>query len=139
MPLTPKQEIALALVLWKSYRQNRHCPKSGQSKNNNDNYYAAMRSLEMASKLGVKDEFLEIVFAHPVMKLECKELDKWETSELSKNLCVEIIPNTKKPKKSFTKNRKDYAGVKRKKPTQNPPKKSSNSSPKPSNKKSTKE
>lgn len=74
--LTDKEEIALALVLWKFWRSR---PKFGghRAQITPDMEAVANKSLELAKLAGVKKEFFDLLFELPVIRVKCKELDKW--------------------------------------------------------------
>jgi hypothetical protein len=82
-PLTDKEEVALALLLWKFYRseyQARGGAAAGMGGNlitdrHVDNCLTALR---LAKLVGVRDEFLRLMTEIPVMQIRVAELEKWE-------------------------------------------------------------
>jgi hypothetical protein len=98
--MTNNDELALALLIWKNYRQ-KHCLGRAYGCNNID---IAEHILDLAKSIGVKDEFLNLMMDVPVMEIKITELEKWNlqgSSQLPEELGLSIDrPESKsKPKK----------------------------------------
>lgn len=87
--MSPKQEIALAIVLWQQFRQHHQdCGRDNSSLSVivRTNLPVAERAIQMAEELGVKTEYFRILFMFPVTEITFTELEKWDRTELGRYL-----------------------------------------------------
>lgn len=86
-PLTMQQEMALAVILWRavrfSYISERKLVQQEISPNDRSSVRPRCEdkvndtAIEMAARMGVKDEFFAWLFEFPVFKLYLMGLDPW--------------------------------------------------------------
>lgn len=83
--MSPKQELALAIVLWQQYNQaHQDCGHTQKSTNVvcKLNLPVAERAIQMAQDAGVKEEYFRLLFIFPVTEVTFTELEKWDKTEL---------------------------------------------------------
>lgn len=119
--MTPEQEIALAVVLWKAFRQKTAIRKrtcGAMKAQVTVNEEVAASALAMAKRLGVKDEFLALLFQMPVLGATFTEVESWEKTcplyeELSTATSKPVNCGHGGPRKNakFSRNPKPRSGV----------------------------
>src|SRR5436189_2475607 len=108
MTLTHKEEIALAILLWKNWRQRKS--RSGKKADKTINYSESVRSeirdlncvgekvgyqsIKMAEVAGVKEEFFKLLTLVPIMSITIRELEPWLISCDSERPLEDGFPNT---------------------------------------------
>ena len=81
MMLTEKQEIALALVLLKSFYQQQITTLEKGSQGTGvvqRNFESANHVTELARKLGVHEEFFQVMFDTPVLTVKFTREEEWD-------------------------------------------------------------
>lgn len=100
-----KTDIALALLLWRNLNLARYAKSTGSGRGwfmpTNAGLDKNDVALEAAKKLGVKQEYLELLFDLPVMTITVKELEE----------CPDPKPK-KKPRKKWSEWKRPGAGGK---------------------------
>lgn len=86
--MSPKQELALAIVLWQQFRQLHHRKNRNEPNRNflinvtSHNLTIGEQAIEMAKQVGVKEEYLRLLFIFPITDIEWREVEKWNKTEL---------------------------------------------------------
>lgn len=78
--MTDKEELALAILLWRNLRSDNHIAKEVNAALPNRLRFtecATDLAIRFAKQCGVKDEFFRLLFELPVMTIEVKELEPW--------------------------------------------------------------
>lgn len=76
--MTDAQELALALVLWKSLRSHallRAQPDGTAALPSDDSVDAAEKAIYLATKTGVKDEFLKLMFELRLVRISLTPME----------------------------------------------------------------
>lgn len=106
--MTLKEEIALAILLWKYWRQMANGNRNPQDLRNVRDGGAVeygFEALEMAKAAGVKDEFISMLTEFPSMTVTVQEYEKWDPHLASKLGLKKPSPSTQSRKrKSVRKN-----------------------------------
>ena len=108
--LTKNQELSLALILWKAFRQKAYSVKGDKCRKNKHgvdsmavvvafNADVAEKAIKYAEAVGCKEEFLNLMMEMPIIKVQFLELEPWTKSPLSEEFSEATSPPPKKPRK----------------------------------------
>ena len=125
MALTPKQELALALLLLKFYRTINYDKPGERGDGANSRFRsdtmemntdAGVRILRMAKDLKVDKEFMDLLVKFPVtvLKIIFQEKEEWETSDISDEFWTDTVAASKPPKKTTAKKKFAFPKFKKK-------------------------
>jgi hypothetical protein len=74
-PTTDAEEIALALILWKSLRCHGALGGAGGWVPTAESVKAGDRALELAKRVGVRDEYLRLMFGMKLLRVSIEPME----------------------------------------------------------------